>query len=52
MQRGQSQVEDDTDVAVIAQNNKKVSEANKKKLDDQRRKMIIEGRERLGITKR
>lgn len=52
MQRGQSQVEDGTDVAVIAQNNKKESEANKKKLDEQRRKMIIEGRERLEITKR
>ncbi len=47
-----SQPEDGTDVAVIAQNNKKESEANKKKLDDQRRKMIIEGRERLEITKR
>ncbi len=45
-----SQPEDGTDVAVIAQNNKKQSEANKKKLDDQRRKMITEGRERLEIT--
>ena len=47
-----TQPEDSTDVAVIAQNNKKQSEADKKKLDEQRRKMITEGRERLEITKR
>ena len=47
-----SQPEEGTDVAVIAQNNKKESEANKRRLDEDRRKMIIEGRERLEIKKR